>query len=67
MRRPKPKSLRPLATSRLNSKAGGIMKEKIICLVAVICLGLAGAMDRTQAGSKARPLRRPLKLAQASQ
>jgi len=28
------------------------MREKIICLVAVICLGLAGAIDRTQAGEQ---------------
>jgi len=31
------------------------MKEKIICLVAVICLGLAGAIDRTQAGEQIAP------------
>ena len=55
MRRPKLKSLRPLATSRLNSKTGGIMKEKIICLVTVICLGLAGAIDRTQAAEQSAP------------
>lgn len=38
------------------------MKKKIICLVAVICLGLAGAIDRTQAGEQSAPSAPALKV-----